>query len=335
MYKISVIVPVFNAERYLKRCVESIINQTFLDFELILVDDGSSDNSGKICDEYAKKDKRICAIHSLNNGVSQARNIGINEAKGKYIAFCDSDDYIDSGFLQHAYDICENNHIGLYKTSYYLDSDISVKKSGSIETPQKYFNSLEIPEKDFTFLVENNYLTSCCTSLFRRDIINRTRFDVNMVFGEDVKFVFDILNKNYSVFVDNRYYYHYVSNPKSATSNISLKKCVSMKDTYLMFFDYSKRFPNGKIYLDYIEKRCADDIFGSIKKVIKGDFSFFQKRKMLDILLSEQVFIDSCLKYHDEYQNSKGSMSAGYILSKEHKRQIKHRIRRIKHRILK
>lgn len=94
--KISVIVPVYNVEKYLSRCIDSIISQTFSDFELILVDDGSTDSSGKICDEYGKKDGRVKVIHKKNGGQSSARNAGIENSTGEYISFVDSDDWISS-----------------------------------------------------------------------------------------------------------------------------------------------------------------------------------------------------------------------------------------------
>ena len=100
MPEISIIVPVYNTEKYLHRCIDSILAQTFTDFELILVDDGSSDNSPKICDEYAEKDKRVRVIHQENGGVSRARNIGIDNSCGTYLMFCDSDDYVDKRFCE-------------------------------------------------------------------------------------------------------------------------------------------------------------------------------------------------------------------------------------------
>ena len=93
--KISVIVPVYNVEQYLERCVDSIINQTYKNLEIILVNDGSTDNSGQLCDELAKKDDRIRVIHKKNGGLSDARNVGIDEAEAELIGFIDSDDYID------------------------------------------------------------------------------------------------------------------------------------------------------------------------------------------------------------------------------------------------
>ena len=91
---LSIIVPVYNVEQYLPRCIDSILNQTFATFELILVDDGSTDRCSIICDEYTKKDNRIKVIHKKNGGLSDARNVGIEKAKGKYISFIDSDDFI-------------------------------------------------------------------------------------------------------------------------------------------------------------------------------------------------------------------------------------------------
>lgn len=107
MPKISVIVPVYNTEKYLRRCIDSILAQTFTDFELLLVDDGSKDNSGAICDEYAKKDPRVRVFHKENGGVSSARNLGLDEAKGEWIAFVDSDDYILRYYLYNFYNARE------------------------------------------------------------------------------------------------------------------------------------------------------------------------------------------------------------------------------------
>ena len=99
--KISIIVPVYNAEQYLRRCIDSILNQSFTDFELILIDDGSKDKSSDICDEYAAKDSRIKVYHKENGGVSSARNLGLDNANGEWIAFVDSDDFIKEDYLKH------------------------------------------------------------------------------------------------------------------------------------------------------------------------------------------------------------------------------------------
>lgn len=110
---ISVIVPVYNVEKYLKRCIESILKQTFKSFELLLIDDGSTDASGQICDESLEYDNRIIVFHKKNGGLSDARNYGISKAKGKYITFIDSDDYIGPRFLENLYNGCEKNNAKL------------------------------------------------------------------------------------------------------------------------------------------------------------------------------------------------------------------------------
>lgn len=102
-YKISIIVPVYNTGIYLKKCINSLLNQTLRDIEIVLIDDGSTDESRDICDEYAKKDDRISVIHKRNEDVSIARNIGIKKSKGKYIGFIDSDDWIESNMYQNMY----------------------------------------------------------------------------------------------------------------------------------------------------------------------------------------------------------------------------------------
>ena len=108
---ITIVVPVYKVEQYLDKCVNSIINQTYKNLEIILVDDGSPDNCGKMCDEYAKNDNRIVVIHKENGGLSDARNAGIEIAKGKYISFIDSDDYVTEDYVEFLYALISNNNV--------------------------------------------------------------------------------------------------------------------------------------------------------------------------------------------------------------------------------
>lgn len=105
---ISIVIPVYKVELYLEKCIESIINQTYKNLEIIIVDDGSPDNCPKICDEYAQKDNRIKVIHKENGGLSDARNAGIDVAAGKYIAFVDSDDYVSNDYIEYMYNLIKN-----------------------------------------------------------------------------------------------------------------------------------------------------------------------------------------------------------------------------------
>ena len=109
---VSVIVPVYNTEKYLEECIQSVLNQSFTDFELLLIDDGSTDQSGLICDKYAKKDNRIRVFHKINGGVSSARNLGLDNAKGEWITFVDSDDCLKPDYLMNLY-ACVNAKVDL------------------------------------------------------------------------------------------------------------------------------------------------------------------------------------------------------------------------------
>ena len=100
---ISIVIPIYNVEKYIEKCLDSVIKQTYKNIEIILVDDGSPDNCGKICDSYANNDKRIQVIHKENGGLSDARNVGIERANGKYITFVDSDDYIELDYIEYLY----------------------------------------------------------------------------------------------------------------------------------------------------------------------------------------------------------------------------------------
>lgn len=129
---ISIIIPVYNVERYLRECIDSIIAQTYKNLEIILVDDGSSDKSGEICDEYSKKDSRIKVIYKKNGGLSDARNVALDIAKGDYIGFIDSDDYIEKDMFQILYNLAEEYNAEISSISFYKmleNKVISVRNS--------------------------------------------------------------------------------------------------------------------------------------------------------------------------------------------------------------
>lgn len=199
---VSVIVPVYKAERWLHRCVDSILAQTMEDFELLLIDDGSPDRSGEICDEYAAKDSRVRVFHKENGGVSSARNLGLDNAQGEWISFVDADDWVEVEYLAG---LTEN-----------LDADFITggmrDTQGNICVAENklYFNS-NIKE----FIDQHNgdfFLRAACGKLLRREIIekNRIRFDENVRFGEDTLFNKQVLLYSDSVrVIDNVAYVYY------------------------------------------------------------------------------------------------------------------------------
>ena len=167
---ISVIIPVYNVELYLRRCVDSVINQTYKLLEIILVDDGSTDSSGKICEEYSKTDNRIKVIHKTNGGLSDARNAGIEICKGDYITFVDSDDWIDPDLVKHLYDIIVKFNadisIGMYKKVY--DNFINDKCIKEFYNVYEYAGTKALEE----LYVHRSFGVHACGKLYKRNLFD-------------------------------------------------------------------------------------------------------------------------------------------------------------------
>lgn len=209
MPMISIIVPVYKGEDFIHRCVDSILNQTFTDFELILVDDGSPDNCGAICDEYVKKDSRVRVIHKSNGGLSSARNAGIDAAQGKYIMFCDSDDYVSVDFCAVMYNAAiQNEHS-------FIASNLWKVKGNEVKSYQPMTE--ELKHLSYFQIYKYGISAYACNKIYETALINghNLRFDESCRFAEDVGF-----NTQYCslcsgcVYVPKALYY-YVSNPDS------------------------------------------------------------------------------------------------------------------------
>lgn len=191
MPDVSVIVPIYKSENTLHRCIDSLIIQTYSDFELILVDDGSPDNSGTICDECSVKDNRIKVIHKNNGGVSSARNAGIDIALGKYICFVDSDDYVEPEYLQEMVSGIEQGY-DLVFCGYNNISD-NVCRNSTLFSKTEY---LETEKRDLSLLCYRTYVSQPWNKIFKKSIIvdNNIRMPEDFSLGEDMIFVFKYLD---------------------------------------------------------------------------------------------------------------------------------------------
>lgn len=234
MYKVSIIVPVYNVEKYLNRCIDSIIKQTFENIEIILVDDGSTDNSGKICDEYALKDYRIKVIHKTNGGLSEARNYGLDIATGDYLLFVDSDDYIDVNLIKNL--------------EQYMDKQLDVIKFKIIRVDEygKEIKKVDGPifekisgEKAFKKLVFKDELLECaCIYLFKRELIVNSNFKFAVgVEHEDFGLIPLIIISAKSMASVNNYGYCYVQSNNSITRNSNYSRTLKKFNDSLMHYD--------------------------------------------------------------------------------------------------
>ena len=214
---ISIIIPVYSVEKYLSKCLDSIVAQTFTDWECILIDDGSTDASGKICDEYAQKDSRFNIVHQDNKGVSVARNTGLNIAKGEWISFIDSDDYIESQTYEELLQEINNNEIGIIQYGCIMENE-----SGKVIKTRLF------TQKQFTIPSQFDYFEpSNCYKLIRRKIINDNNicFREDITLSEDRLFAFECYlysyANNYKCFYFQKSFYHYIQHSRSSTHNMS------------------------------------------------------------------------------------------------------------------
>ena len=218
--KISVIVPVYKAENYLHRCVDSLLSQTFPDFEILLIDDGSPDRSGEICDEYARKDKRIRVFHKENGGVSSARNLGLDHARGEWICFVDSDDYVEYKYLWELYHDAYMNNADLVVHSF-----IEKKPNGKDVGYEYYSEKLYNVEEDlYELLVKEKlyYRGAPWAKLYKRFLLveHGIKFDTDVHYGEDLCFVLDYLSVIQLVYFSSESSYYYIQYGTSSVNRM-------------------------------------------------------------------------------------------------------------------
>lgn len=264
MIKVSIIIPIYNAQTYLKKCLDSVTGQTLREIEIILINDGSSDNSLNICKEYARKDKRIKVIDKKNEGVSKARNTGLLYAKGEYISFIDSDDWVEPNMIEELYNSATVNNaefcmcnfiIESNNKSLYIDSDMykKVLEGNDIK------NYLLIPLIEREDNQKKHILAvfrGPVGKLFKKDIIEKynIKFKKDLIIGEDFIFNLEILACTKKVVINEGFYYHYLylSNTNSATTRYK-KDC--WKSIYKNVILYLKDFlKNNNLSLEAKDK---------------------------------------------------------------------------------
>ena len=283
MPKISVFVPVYNTEKYLRQCIDSILAQTFTDFELLLINDGSTDGSGAICDEYAQKDSRVRVFHQENGGVSSARNLGLNNVRGEWISFVDSDDWVKKNFLDKL--IVNSENVDLVCVGFI-----------QIEDKLKYRNvDYEGNASECLGLFfENRILGFLWNKLFKTDIIksNNLLLNESISFREDEEFVLRYFC--YITKVNSISYSCYYYDNKSDLSNIGCRK-----DNFLLSLNCYKTIIELKqnYIKNYYLREFTNSLFDSYKKNIDvlNRQALFKKHVGWDVLKIKEISIFSRL----------------------------------------
>ena len=256
--KISIIVPVYNVEKYLHRCIDSILVQTFTDFECIFIDDGSTDGSGRILDEYATEDGRVRVIHQANAGVSAARNAGLAMAHGEWIGFVDSDDWIEPNMYEYLYANAKNTNADAVVCGFFGQHCRRVRQMCGTEKALKL-----IFEKNgfggFSFL-----------RLTAAEKVQDIRFDVNISYLEDSAFFYEVFKRCEKVYWDNKPLYHYEYNQSSVTSAYGLTW--QAKSALTLLNRLSQSETNKKIRQAILYNRCHFLLSRLVQYIKKQDF---------------------------------------------------------------
>ena len=244
MPQISVIVPVFKVEPYLHRCIDSILNQTFPDFELILVDDGSPDNCGSICDEYAEKDKRVHVIHQENQGVSSARNAGLRAARGAWISFVDSDDWAHSQFFEMLLSLIQDSSPQVLASNHI--------RTAEWEEEQHYSqNEIEVKRVPFASAIDKwNDRFTVWGKLYSQRILKGEFFDEDVPYGEDALFNLKVFSRLESdiPYVEQKLYYYFDREDSCVNHNRSEKRA----DLCKTYIEYAEKEQNHKLRTAYL-----------------------------------------------------------------------------------
>lgn len=285
MCEISIIVPVYNVEKYLKKCVDSILNQTFQDFELILVDDGSPDNSGYICDQYAEKDSRVRVIHKENGGLSDARNAGIDVAQGKYLGFVDSDDYIAEDMYEQLHTSLKNNNADLSICGIY---DVYEGRKPIKKTEKELL--LNRDEALIMIFHGNEISVHAVNKLYKREIFSTVRYPFGK-YHEDSYTIVDVLDRCNNIAINTKQKYYYFHRNESITSQSFSNKQFEFIDAWEK--NEQKVFGRSKEIDEAAHQRVCFANFLVLDKIINANMenSVVETKTIVNYLRSNYLFI--------------------------------------------
>ncbi len=321
MDKISIVVPVYNVESYLKKCLDSIINQTYKNLEIILVDDGSTDNSVDICDEYAKRDNRIKVIHKKNGGLSDARNTGIEIATGNYIGFVDSDDWIDENMYKLLYNNLIKEHADISCCNRYFVYINSIKKYGNANNYYRVMNS----ERAIELMCTMGYMgMSAYTKLYKKEVFKDIRYPKGKV-NEDIYTTYKLVDKASRIVYDSTPMYYYRQR-KGSITNSKKVNITAMKASKELLEFVNEKYPGIReaairnyifcsigVYDNILNSKNKDmlelktEIRAEIKKyyfILEKDKTISKSRKVqLFLIRYFRVLYDITFKLYDIVRN--------------------------------
>lgn len=233
--KVSVIIPVYNVQAYIERCLNSVLAQTYTDFEVICIDDGSTDDSGKICDAFQEKDNRIRVRHIENHGVSYARNLGLSMAEGEWFCFVDSDDWIEPNYVERMYELAHGNRCDVVACGVDKTYEYAMGLKGNDEKVFIFETSRECVHN---FICDNNSMHGIsCNKLFHAHKFKDIRFDETIKVNEDCLYIYKIMSICERACLTTLPLYHWYIRPDSACHRRAERADFSAAEVFLKLYD--------------------------------------------------------------------------------------------------
>lgn len=260
---ISVIIPVYNVENYLEKCIESVINQTYENLDIILIDDGSKDNSGVICDDYKNKDSRIRVIHKENGGLSDARNVALDVTKGSYITFIDSDDYVTNDYVEYLYNLIKKTGSDISMCCFqkiYTENEVLVNKTELIEVLKKR-------EAIESYLYQRKFTASAHCKMYKKELFMTIRYPKGYYY-EDMAVICNVLDLCEYIAISNQKKYFYIQRNDS----IMGERFNNKKMHRIEIAEEIRRFINNN-YSDLYSAACARCFLAAVQTIREIPFS--------------------------------------------------------------
>ena len=265
---ISVIIPIYNVEKYLRKCIDSVLAQTYTKLEIILVDDGSLDNCGKICDEYAEKDERVKVIHKKNGGLSSARNYGLEVARGEYISFIDSDDWVAPTFIEILLKTLQEQQVKISAVGYFFVGPAKIKRESISPNKQKKQiissqRAVQLGFESLGFFAVNK--------LYARELFAGISFPQGQLY-EDIATIYKVFLKTdkIALYDEPLYYYNHFNMTSITKNKFSVKKLDYFKSCAEVLSYAQKVRDKGLIYI--IQRERAYHIAGFFRQMIEANF---------------------------------------------------------------
>ena len=313
---ISIIMPVYNTEKYIEKSIESVLNQTYKKIELIIIDDGSRDKSPEICDSYAKLDERIRVFHIQNNGVSNARNLGVKNARGKYIMFIDSDDTMKNNMVEKMYELSISNNVDLVKANYMKDDKNELLNHSEIIIKGRY-DKKQIDDYIIKNVVLEKVRCYIWLLLVKKELIEK--FDERLFIFEDMNLYLMLLNKADSIYItDEVLYYYNLTNESSLTnSKESYKKNIEnmilastvLKET----LKENKELPEE--YISILYTRIINAIINYLYCIYKNSKKINEVLNMYKELKKDERFLTMLRTFNGKYLSKKERLFCESIIN--------------------